>query len=76
MQHPHREHPGCRKTRGGVFQDEKCKEPERVVGRNVVLRVCRLLSHFLSRVPDVPGYSARASPLHPGQQLRRGPRLD
>lgn len=48
----------------------------RVVGRNVAVQVRRLLSHFLSRVPDVPGYSARASPLHPGQQLRRGPRLD
>lgn len=26
VQHSHREHPGCRKTRGGVFQDEKCKD--------------------------------------------------
>uniref|UniRef100_A0A3B4TQM2 RAS p21 protein activator 3 n=1 Tax=Seriola dumerili TaxID=41447 RepID=A0A3B4TQM2_SERDU len=26
--------------------------------------------------PDVPGYSARAGTLHPGQQLRRGARLD
>lgn len=49
---------------------------QRLVGRNVALQVCWLLSHFLSHVPDVPGYSARASPLHPGQQLRRGPRLD
>lgn len=27
-------------------------------------------------LPDVPGYSTRASPLHPGQQLCRGTRLD
>lgn len=26
VQHSHREHLGCRKTRGGVFQDEKCKD--------------------------------------------------
>lgn len=41
--------------------------------------VYRLFSHFLSLsspLPDVPGYSTRASPLHPGQQLCRGARLD
>lgn len=37
---------------------------------------CSLTSCLSYSRADVPGYSARASTLHPGQQLCRGPRLD
>ncbi len=89
VQHSHREHTGCRAARGGVFQDEKCKDPTQQALWNLCSFVLwfdpnhshKYLDSSLTCCPffpppDVPGYSAGAGALHPGQQLRRGARLD
>lgn len=89
VQHSHREHPGCREARGGVFQDEKCKDPTQQPSvKSLELSAsCSNYQYITILIPpslpvpifprsDVPGHSTRACTLHPGQQLCRGPRLD
>lgn len=75
VQHSYRKYIGCGAAGGGVFQDEKRKD---VCSKR---SLCKCLDSPLkyalfSSPPDVPGYSARASTLHPGQQLCGGPWLD
>lgn len=50
LQHPHREHPGCGKTRGGVLQDEKCKPSNKSPGRTSPWGCC--VTSCLSRLPS------------------------
>lgn len=75
LQHSYRKHPGCGAAGGGVFQNEKCKY---LLGQTIFQKrpLFPLTCRFLLRPPDVPGHSARASSLHPGQQLRGSARLD
>lgn len=79
MQHSYREHLGCGEARRGVVQDEKCEDrSSRDNAPKDFLQELKTSAYLLllPLPPDVPGYSAGASALHPSQQLCGGPRLD